>query len=127
MPIMTYNYSRNNSVTFTDYEMDQFDKDSLRDPSEKELEIRKGEHIYTAKVFRSHDSDEDLPAGVDRDYYEDFYVYADKENPTMLIIEDEYGHDMFRMSRPIDVKELDDSLMDRQIDIDNQRSEDDYY
>lgn len=121
---MHNDYRRSNVVTFTDLEMDIFEQDAGLELTDSELEARKGEFIYTAEVLEDIVEDEDLPPGVSNEFYLDYHVYADKLNPTTLVIEDDSNTKVFRLHRPSDLSTLSNTIMTRNIDIDQARQDD---
>lgn len=114
---MTTEYTRNNTVTFTDDEMNAFDRDSIKDFSDSELEGRKGELIHTADVLDDVIDDPDLHPIFNGEYRVNYHVYADKMNPTMVVVEDENNSQIFRLVRPTDLSEISDTIMTRNIEI----------
>lgn len=100
----------NLTVIFTQVEMDAFENDALKQLTDKEMTDRKGDHIYIANVKVNVGEGEDAPEGASSIYYADFHVYADKLNPTCVIIHDESDHERFRMRRPRNLEQLDERI-----------------
>ncbi|WET42489.1 hypothetical protein [Citrobacter enshiensis] len=118
---------RDTTVVFTDTEMNSFDDDAYLDLSQEVLSSRIGEELPTVSVLVDIDESEDLPPGVGREIYEDFSVFADKLNPTQLIIDREYDDNYFRITRPKDLSTIDSILQERIQDIKNNRELDEDY
>lgn len=118
---MTFDYTRNNTVTFTDVEMSAFDRDSDKVLSDADLEARKGEIIHTADVLDDVIDDDDLHPMFNGEVRVNYYVFADRLNPTMLVVEDENHSQIFRLARPQDLSELSETIMMRNIDIEHER------
>lgn len=121
------NDKRDTTVVFTDAEMNSFDNDAYLDLSQEELALRIGDELPPVSVLVDIDESEDLPPGVSADIYQDFSVFADKSNPTQLIIEGEYDEDYFRITRPKDLSTIDSILQERIQDIKNNRELDEDY
>ncbi len=121
------NDKRDTTVVFTDEEMNSFDDDAFLELSQEELASRIGYQLPSVSVLVDIDESDDLPSGVEREIHEDFSVFADKSNPTQLIIEGEYDDDYFRITRPKDLSTIDSILQERIQDIKYNRELDDDY
>lgn len=121
------NDKRDTTIVFTDEEMNSFDADAYLELSQEELASRIGDQLPSVSVLVDIDESDDLPPGVEREIYEDFSVFADKSNPTQLIIEGEYDEDYFRITRPKDLSTIDSILQERIQDIKYNRELDDDY
>ncbi|MOA16566.1 hypothetical protein D3C78_1367870 [compost metagenome] len=124
---MLDNDKRDTTVVFTDAEMNSFDNDAYLDLSQEELALRIGDELPSVSVLVDIRESEDLPPGVSGEIYKDFSVFADKSNPTQLIIEGEYDEDYFRITRPKDLSTIDSILQERIQDIENSRELDEDY
>lgn len=118
---------RDTTVVFTEAEMNSFDDDAYLDLSQEVLSSRIGEELTPVSVLVDIDEGEDLPAGVGSEIYEEFSVFADKLNPTQLIIDGEYDDNYFRITRPKDLSTIDSILQERIQDIKNNRELDEDY
>lgn len=97
-------------VFFTKREIEIFNEDLLLDLSNEQLESRIGEEIQVAEVLVGEA--DNPPPGVPPEVYNDFRVFADKENPTALIISGEYEEHYFRIARPKDYSSIEDTLQE---------------
>ncbi|QMM52605.1 hypothetical protein HVX06_08880 [Enterobacter sp. RHB15-C17] len=116
-----FDEKRDTTVVFTDNEMNSFDDDAYLELSQEVLSSRLGEELPSVSVLVDILEDEDLPPGVGSEVYQDFSVFADKLNPTQLIIDGEYDENYFRIARPKDLSTIDSILQERIQDIKNSR------
>ena len=93
---------RDTTVVFTDDEMNDFDDDAHLALTDGELSSRMGTELFTVSVLIDIDNREDTPPYL-REHHEDYTVFADKLNPTQLIIDSEYEKHYFRIVRPKDL------------------------
>jgi len=99
-----------NPVFFTKSEIENFKEDLSLDLSDEQLESRIGEEIQIAEVLV--DVVENTPPGVPAEVYHNFAVFADKKNPTALIISGEYEEHYFRIPRPKDYSSIEHTLQE---------------
>lgn len=97
-------------VFFTKSEIENFNEDLSLDLSDEQLESRIGEEIQIAEVLV--DVVENTPQGVSNEVYQNFTVFADKKNPTALIISGEYEEHYFRIPRPKDYSSIEHTLQE---------------
>jgi hypothetical protein len=116
-----------NTVVFTKAEMDSFEDDACLELSNDELTSRMGVELRTVEVLVDSDESDNRPPGIDSEIYHDYSFFADKLNPTQLIIDGEYEDDFFRINRPKDLSEVEDILQSRLQEITNERELDEDY
>lgn len=115
---------RDTTVVFTDSEMKVFEADACLDHSNEELSSRMGVELVNIKVLADIVR-EGVPFGASDEIYEDHAVYADKLNPTRLIIDAEYQKYYFTINRPKNMADLEDILQERLQEIQNDRKQHD--
>ncbi|EOY4338576.1 hypothetical protein ACP5YT_000176 [Cronobacter malonaticus] len=98
------------AVFFTKREMDAFNEELSLELTFEQYESRIGDEIQIAEVLV--DIVEDPPAGFSAEVYQSYAVFADKENPTALIISGENEDYYFRIRRPEDYSTIEDTLQD---------------
>ncbi|EPT7054653.1 hypothetical protein [Cronobacter sakazakii] len=98
------------AVFFTKSEMDAFNEEFSRELTFEQYESRIGDEIQIAEVLV--DIVEDPPEGIPAEVYQSYAVFADKENPTALIISGENEDYYFRIRRPEDYSTIADTLQD---------------
>ena len=98
------------SVTFTPAEMEIFQDEFFLELSNEELKARMGEDLGAVQVLVEI-LEKPYP-GDSGEVYQGYAIYADKENPTALIVDGEEEDYYFRIRRPKDYSSIEGTLQD---------------